>query len=132
MDNINLIEDELKGILLNRDTDEFSIIGGDFNDKRDMVRYYEDDYVPKAIYEKEVFDWIEENAKSAVDAYLLFSVAYRKWKNNNLLKGYYEKLLKDIPRLFPDSLDDEFSESTNNSSKINNIITKTLQEAFNK
>ena len=30
--------------------------------------------------------------------------------------------------MFPDSLDDDFSESTNNSSKIDNIITKTLQE----
>lgn len=131
-----LTEDQYKSIVIGRDNDNFKILSGDFKDKKDVITTYDDDYVIKRVYEKNVFDWIAKNAKNAVDAYLLYSIAYRKWQNNNLLNDYYKKLIKDIPNLKDDSIYlrdpryesvESFEEALKNEPDFNQVLEQTLK-----
>lgn len=89
-----------KGIVLDKEDNKFKVVSGLFRDKK---QFYEDltekGYVVRKVFEKKVFDWIEDNAKSTLDAYLMLSTAFSKWKNNNMLSDYYKKLLVDLPQL---------------------------------
>ena len=88
------------GIVLDPEENTFKTVSGMFRDKKE---FYEKltarGYVVRKVFEKKVFDWIEENAKTTLEAYLMLSTAFSKWKGNNLLNEYYTKLLNDIPQL---------------------------------
>lgn len=88
------------GIILDPEDNIFKTISGHFTDKKD---FYEKltarGYIVRKVFEKKVFDWIEKNAKDTLEAYLMFSTAFSKWKGNNMLNSYYTKLLNDIPQL---------------------------------
>lgn len=125
-----LEEDQYKSIVINRDDGNFKLLQGDFTDKKDVITTYDDDYVIKRVYEKPVFDWIEKHAKNPIDAYLLYSIAYRKWQNNNMLKDYYRQLIKDIPTLKDDSLylrDPTISSEKESTADFNTVIEQTLK-----
>lgn len=86
------------GIVFDTDNNEFKIVTGKFRDKKDMYDKMtkEDKYLRRA-YESKIWDWIQDNAKTAVDGYLMLSTAVSKWINNNVLSKYYKKLLHDLP-----------------------------------
>lgn len=104
------------GIILDPEKNTFKTVSGMFRDKKEFYeKLSKRGYVVRKVFEKKVFDWIEENAKTTMEAYLMFSTAFSKWKGNNLLNGYYTKLLNDIPQLNrekqkgnPNSRDDDF------------------------
>jgi len=88
------------GIVLDPEDNTFKTVSGMFRDKKDFYeKLTKRGYVVRKVFEKKVFDWIEENAKTTLEAYLMFSTAFSKWKGNNLLDQYYTKLLNDIPQL---------------------------------
>ena len=88
------------GIVLDPTDNEFKTSSGMFRDKKDFYeKLTKRGYVVRKVFEKKVFDWIEKNAKTTLEAYLMFSTAFSKWKGNNLLNPYYTKLLNDIPQL---------------------------------
>lgn len=88
------------GIVLDPEDNMFKTVSGMFRDKKDFYEKLTDrGYVVRKVFEKKVFDWIERNAKNNIEAYLMFSTAFSKWKGNNLLNSYYTKLLNDIPQL---------------------------------
>lgn len=88
------------GIVLDKDKNAFKIISGSFRDKKD---YYEKitkkGYVVRKVFEKKVWDWIENTAPDNLIAYLMYSTAFSKWRGNNILSKYYVQLLNDIPQL---------------------------------
>ncbi len=107
LEDVNLTEyadnssfEEYSGIVLDPDDNLFKTVSGMFRDKKD---FYEKltarGYIVRKVFEKKVFDWIEKNAKTTLEAYLMFSTAFSKWKGNNLLDSYYVQLLNDIPQL---------------------------------
>lgn len=88
------------GIVLDPEDNVFKTVSGMFRDKKEFYeKLTKRGYVVRKVFEKKVFDWIEENAKTTMEAYLMFSTAFSKWKGNNLLNQYYTKLLNDIPQL---------------------------------
>lgn len=88
------------GIVLDPEDNVFKTVSGMFRDKKEFYeKLTKRGYVVRKVFEKKVFDWIEENAKTTMEAYLMFSTAFSKWKGNNLLDQYYTKLLNDIPQL---------------------------------
>ena len=88
------------GIVLDPEDNLFKTVSGMFRDKKDFYeKLSKRGYVVRKVFEKKVFDWIERNAKNNIEAYLMFSTAFSKWKGNNLLNSYYTKLLNDIPQL---------------------------------
>ena len=88
------------GIVLDPEDKIFKTIKGQFHDKKDFYeKLMKRGYVVRKVFESKVFDWISEHAKSTLDAYLMFSTAFSKWKGNNLLNNYYTQLLNDIPQL---------------------------------
>ena len=88
------------GIVLDPEDNMFKTVSGMFRDKKDFYEKLTNrGYVVRKVFEKKVFDWIERNAKNNIEAYLMFSTAFSKWKGNNLLNSYYTKLLNDIPQL---------------------------------
>ena len=92
--------EKYKGIVLDPETNKFKIVSGLFTDKKDFYeKMYKRGLVSRKVFEADVFDWIKKNAKNTLDAYMLFSTAFSKWKGNNMLSDYYVKLLNDIPRL---------------------------------
>ena len=86
------------GIVFDTDKNEFKIITGKFRDKKDMYEKMtkEEKYLRRA-YESKIWDWIQDNAETPVDGYLMLSTAVSKWINNNILSKYYKKLLHDLP-----------------------------------
>lgn len=79
---------------------EFKIVTGPYLDKKDMYRKLtKKGYIVRKSFESNVWDWMERNAPSNLVAYMMFSTAFSKWKNNNVLGNYYVKLLHDIPQL---------------------------------
>ena len=86
------------GIVFDTAKNEFNIVTGKFRDKKDMYQKMtkQDKYLRRA-YESRIWDWIQENAKTPVDGYLMLSTAVSKWINNNVLSKYYKKLLHDLP-----------------------------------
>lgn len=92
--------EEYTGIVLDPEDQIFKTVSGQFHDKKDFYEKLTNrGYVVRKVFEKKVFDWIEANAKTTLEAYLMFSTAFSKWKGNNLLDPYYVKLLNDIPQL---------------------------------
>lgn len=89
-----------KSIVLDPEDNEFKVIEGMFRDKKDAYeRLKKRGYIVRKTFEKKVFDWIEDNSKNNIEAYLMFSTAFSKWRGNNILSDYYVKLLNDIPKL---------------------------------
>lgn len=86
------------GIVFDTKENKFSIVTGKFRDKKDMYNKMtkQDKYLRRA-YETKIFDWIQDNAETPVDGYLMLSTAVSKWVNNNVLSKYYKKLLHDLP-----------------------------------
>ena len=86
------------GIVFDTAKNEFNIVTGKFRDKKDMYQKMtkQDKYLRRA-YESRIWDWIQENAETPVDGYLMLSTAVSKWINNNVLSKYYKKLLHDLP-----------------------------------
>lgn len=86
------------GIVFDTAKNEFNIITGKFRDKKDMYEKMtkQDKYLRRA-YESRIWDWIQKNAETPVDGYLMLSTAVSKWINNNVLSKYYKKLLHDLP-----------------------------------
>lgn len=87
-----------KGIVYDPENNEFKVIEGKFRDKKDFYeKMVKRNLVLRKCFEKRIFDWIEEHSPNNLIAYLMFSTAFSKWKNNNLLSEYYVQLLNDIP-----------------------------------
>ena len=87
-------------IVLDKDTNEFKVVTGYFHDKRDAYeRLKKRGLILRKTFERDIWDWIEENAPNNLTAYLMFSTAVSKWQGNNILNDYYVKLLNDIPKL---------------------------------
>lgn len=86
------------GVVFNTDKNEFKVVKGPFKDKRDMYDKMtkQDRYLRRA-YESKIWDWIQDNAQTPLDGYLMMSTAVSKWINNNALSKYYKKLLHDLP-----------------------------------
>lgn len=107
LENLDLTEyaadsafESYTGIVLDPEDKVFKTVSGQFHDKKDFYEKLSNrGYVVRKVFETRVFDWIEENAKTTLEAYLMFSTAFSKWKGNNLLDPYYVKLLNDIPQL---------------------------------
>lgn len=127
LENIDLTEyaadsayENYTGIVLDPEDQIFKTVSGKFHDKKDFYeKLSKRGYVVRKVFEKRVFDWIERNAKTTLEAYLMFSTAFSKWKGNNLLDPYYVKLLNDIPQLNrekikgdPNSIGNQKEEST--------------------
>jgi len=96
-------DEAYKGIFIDRKTGDFKILTGRFPDKKAMINKYGTlgkDYIARKVFEKPVFDWILNNAKSSLDSYLMFSTAFSKWRHNSILDKYYIKLINDMPQLF--------------------------------
>ena len=96
-------DEAYKGIFIDRKTGDFKILTGRFPDKKAMINKYGSlgkDYIARKVFEKPVFDWILNNAKSSLDSYLMFSTAFSKWRHNSILDKYYIKLINDMPQLF--------------------------------
>jgi len=92
--------EKYKGIVLDTETNQFKVVSGLFTDKKDFYdKMAKRGLVSRKVFEASVFDWIEKNAKSNLDAYMMFSTAFSKWRGNNMLSDYYVKLLNDIPSL---------------------------------
>lgn len=87
-----------KAIVIEPTHNEFKVVSGMYSDKKDCyTQLTERGFICRKVFEKRVFDWIEENAENNLDAYLMFSTAVSKWQGNNMLSKYYEKILHDIP-----------------------------------
>jgi predicted nucleotidyltransferase len=106
LEDIDLQEDDSEnyeqytGIVLDPEDNLFKTVSGVFKDKKDFYKKLTArGYVVRKVFEKVVFDWIEDNAKTNIDAYMLFSTAFSKWRGNNMLDEYYVKLLNDVPKL---------------------------------
>lgn len=86
------------GIVFDTKENKFHIVTGKFRDKKDMYEKMtkQDKYLRRA-YESRIWDWIQKNAETPVDGYLMLSTAVSKWINNNVLSKYYKKLLHDLP-----------------------------------
>lgn len=95
--------EEYKGIFIDRKTGNFKILSGRFPDKKAMIRKYGvlgKGYIVRKVFERSVFDWIMDNAENPIDSYLMFSTAFSKWKEIDILKKYYRKLIDELPQLF--------------------------------
>lgn len=107
LENLDLTEyaadsayEDYTGIVLDPEDKVFKTVNGQFHDKKDFYdKLGKRGFVVRKVFESRVFDWIEQNAKTTLEAYLMFSTAFSKWKGNNLLNQYYVKLLNDIPQL---------------------------------
>lgn len=88
------------GVVLDKKTNTFKVVEGKFTDKKDMYRKMKKrGFILRKAYESKVWDWIEDNANSPIISYLMLSTAFSKWRSNNVLHKYYQKLLQDIPEL---------------------------------
>lgn len=92
--------EDYAGIVLDKDKNQFKVVTGKFTDKKDFYEKMSNrGLILRKCFEIRVYNWIKENARTTLDAYLMLSTAFSKWKGNNMLSGYYNKLLKDIPEL---------------------------------
>lgn len=94
----NTAAEPYKAIVIDPKYNEFKVVSGMYSDKKDCYTQLTNrGFICRKVFERRVFDWIEENADNNLDAYLMFSTAVSKWQGNNMLSKYYEKILKDIP-----------------------------------
>ncbi|MBR2239996.1 MAG: hypothetical protein IKO49_02065 [Bacilli bacterium] len=99
-DNAGSNYETYRGIIFDPENNAFKVVEGKFRDKKDMYeKMVKKGYVLRKCFEKRIFDWIEQNSPNNLIAYLMFSTAFSKWRNNNLLSDYYVKLLNDIPAI---------------------------------
>lgn len=130
------------GIVFDTDKNEFKIVTGKFRDKKDMYDKMtkEEKYLRRA-YESRIWDWIQDNAETPVDGYLMLSTAVSKWINNNILAKYYKKLLHDLPYINregrkgdPQTMGTEASfesfEDTEEDRMLNEAIMNEAEEDF--
>lgn len=88
------------GVVLDKKSNTFKVVEGRYTDKKDMYRKMKArGLILRKAYEKKVWQWIEANADSVIISYLMLSTAFSKWRSNNVLHPYYQKLLNDIPEL---------------------------------
>ena len=88
------------GVVLDKKHNSFKVVEGKFTDKKDMYRKMKArGLILRKAYERKVWEWIEANADGVIIAYLMLSTAFSKWRSNNVLHKYYQKLLQDIPEL---------------------------------
>lgn len=88
------------GVVLDKKNNNFKVVEGQFTDKKDMYRKMKArGLILRKAYERKVWEWIEANADGVIISYLMLSTAFSKWRSNNVLHKYYEKLLNDIPEL---------------------------------
>lgn len=88
------------GVVLDKKNNNFKVVEGKFTDKKDMYRKMKArGLILRKAYERKVWEWIEANADGVIISYLMLSTAFSKWRSNNVLHKYYEKLLNDIPEL---------------------------------
>ena len=88
------------GVVLDKDKNVFKVVEGQFADKKDMYRQMKArGLILRKAYERKVWEWIEANSDGVIISYLMLSTAFSKWRSNNVLHKYYEKLLHDIPEL---------------------------------
>lgn len=136
LENIDLTEyasdsayEEYTGIVLDPEDQVFKTVSGQFHDKKDFYeKLSKRGYVVRKVFEKKVFDWIEQNAKTTLEAYLMFSTAFSKWKGNNLLDPYYVKLLNDIPQLNREKIKGDPNSIGNPNQKDEAVLDEGLPE----
>ena len=88
------------GVVLDKKNNNFKVVEGKFTDKKDMYRKMKArGLILRKAYERKVWEWIEANADGVIISYLMLSTAFSKWRSNNVLHKYYQKLLNDIPEL---------------------------------
>ena len=88
------------GVVLDKRNNNFKVVEGKFTDKKDMYRKMKArGLILRKAYERKVWKWIAENADGPIVSYLMLSTAFSKWRSNNVLHKYYQKLLNDIPEL---------------------------------
>lgn len=121
--------EQYTGIVLDPEDQIFKTVSGSFHDKKDFYEKLSNrGYVVRKVFEKKVFDWIEENAKTTLEAYLMFSTAFSKWKGNNLLDSYYVKLLNDIPQLNREKIKGDPNSIGNSNSKEESVLDETYKD----
>ena len=114
-----------KGVVFDPKTNEFKVVSGQFRDKKDFYeKLTKRGYIVRKGYELVVWDWIQKNAKTPLDAYLMCSTAFSKWKSNNLLGDYYVKILNDIPELNREKLKGNPNTRSNDRYKPESVITE--------
>lgn len=87
-------------IILDPDKNEFKTLSGLFHDKKEVYdKMRKRGLVCRKVLEARIYDWIIENAKTTMDAYLMLSTAFSKWRGNNMLSDYYIQLLNDLPKI---------------------------------
>lgn len=87
-------------IILDPDKNEFKTLSGLFHDKKEVYdKMRKRGLVCRKVLEARIYDWIIENAKTTMDAYLMLSTAFSKWRGNNMLSDYYVQLLNDLPKI---------------------------------
>lgn len=119
--------EEYTGIVLDPEDQIFKTVSGSFHDKKDFYeKLTKRGFVVRKVFEKRVFDWIEKNAKTTLEAYLMFSTAFSKWKGNNLLNSYYVKLLNDIPQLNREKIKGDPNSIGNPNQKEESVLTEDL------
>lgn len=92
--------EEYMGVVLDKKNNIFKVVDGTFADKKDMYEKMKArGLILRKAYERKVWEWIEANADGVIIAYLMLSTAFSKWRSNNVLHDYYQKLLTDIPEL---------------------------------
>lgn len=106
---------------------KFKIVTGPYLDKKDMYRKLtKKGYIVRKSFESNVWDWMERNAPSNLVAYMMFSTAFSKWKNNNVLGKYYVKLLHDIPQL---NREKEKGDPNTKGDKLINLKKESVDES---
>lgn len=106
---------------------KFKIVTGPYLDKKDMYRKLtKKGYIVRKSFESNVWDWMERNAPSNLVAYMMFSTAFSKWKNNNVLGKYYVKLLHDIPQL---NREKEKGDPNTKGNKLINLKKESVDES---
>lgn len=87
-------------IVIDPEVNAFKVIKGKYNNKKEVYDKLSDrGYVVRKVLETPIFDWIEKNADSNIEAYAMFSTAFSKWRGNNMLSDDYVELLNSIPHL---------------------------------
>lgn len=82
------------GVVLDKKNNNFKVVEGKFTDKKDMYRKMKArGLILRKAYERKVWEWIEANADGVIISYLMLSTAFSKWRSNNVLHKYYQKLL---------------------------------------
>lgn len=117
------------GIVLDPDKNQFKVITGKYEDKKDMYeKLFAQGYVLRKCFESKIWDWIEKNAPDDIIAYLMYSTAFSKWKGNNMLGKYYVKLLKDLPDITREGSKGNPGTKGKNSSREKRINKESVEE----